>query len=177
MVVICPERPGYGLSTFMKDYTIENHAQDVRYLMNYLGHRRYKVHATSGGSAYGLSLTHLASEEVIGTVLVAPATPSEGTRMGLSLRSYLRELEIMVFPWFTVRRMNKMVNAGFKLSTLDAREIEERRKTNEGRENYHCARSGAIPKLTLKTIAATCVIGDSSCRISTQRGLPSLQVG
>jgi pimeloyl-ACP methyl ester carboxylesterase len=148
MVLICPERPGYGLSTFTKGYTIENHAQDVRYLINHLGHRRYKVQATSGGDPYGLSLTHLASkEEVVGTVLVAPVTPSEGTRTGLSLNRYLRDLEIMLFSWFVVWRTNNAGYTRFKLSTLDAREIgKKKRKTREGKDELLSREKKSYPK-------------------------------
>jgi hypothetical protein len=42
ITVVCPERPGYGLSIPMKNYTLLSHAEDVRFLMQTLGCLPYR---------------------------------------------------------------------------------------------------------------------------------------
>jgi hypothetical protein len=46
IMMICPERPGYGLSTLKKNYSPLDHARDVRFFIDDLGHRKYKVMAS-----------------------------------------------------------------------------------------------------------------------------------
>jgi pimeloyl-ACP methyl ester carboxylesterase len=96
--MICRDRPGYGLSTLKKNYSPLDHARDVCFLMDDLGHRKYKVMGISGGAPFALALTYLAGEPnsphtVQGTVLIAPATQNEASRVGQMFKRFLYELQ------------------------------------------------------------------------------------
>jgi hypothetical protein len=53
---------------------------------------------------YALAVAHLAPKsEVLGTVLIVPATPPDASRAGQSLVRYLREMQILIFPGFVAR--------------------------------------------------------------------------
>ncbi|KAF1914666.1 Alpha/Beta hydrolase protein [Ampelomyces quisqualis] len=104
LTFICPERPGYGLSTLKKTYSVFEHAGDIRDLMQHLGHRQYKLFGVSGGGPYALAVARLASQgEVIGVLLVCPTTPPEGPQTGQSIKSFFWEMKLTFLPQLAER--------------------------------------------------------------------------
>jgi pimeloyl-ACP methyl ester carboxylesterase len=97
--LICPERPGYGLSSLKKKYNTLDHALDVQSLLDYLAVEQYKTIGVSGGGPYAVALAHIASRsQVLGTLLMAPATPVEASRLGQSISIFFFEMLVLLLP-------------------------------------------------------------------------------
>ncbi|KAI1329332.1 alpha/beta hydrolase [Xylariaceae sp. FL0255] len=74
--IIAPDRPGFGLSTFVPDRQITDWPEDVRALASHLGLTRFAVLGCSGGGPYALACAHaLPSEMLSGVGLLASAGP------------------------------------------------------------------------------------------------------
>ncbi|RYP72110.1 hypothetical protein DL771_004441 [Monosporascus sp. 5C6A] len=80
--VICPDRPGYGLSTFQPNRRLLDWPVDVRYLARHLDLKRYSVLGGSGGGPHALACAYAIPPDKLSSVgLLCSAAPWEaGTR-------------------------------------------------------------------------------------------------
>jgi pimeloyl-ACP methyl ester carboxylesterase len=75
--VICPERPGYGLSSPKPKRTIKEWAEDVEDLANKLGITRFHVAGSSGGGPFALACAAYLPNRIQSVTLIASAVPPE----------------------------------------------------------------------------------------------------
>jgi pimeloyl-ACP methyl ester carboxylesterase len=74
--MICIDRPGYGLSTFVPRQSLCDFARDVNFLVDHLGIERFGVIGWSGGGAFALTYAALFPEHITRAVVVGvPALP------------------------------------------------------------------------------------------------------
>jgi pimeloyl-ACP methyl ester carboxylesterase len=74
--IIGVDRPGFGLSTFVRDKSLQGFAKDVDLLVEHLGFKRVAVLGWSGGGVFALGYVALFPERVTKAVVVgAPALP------------------------------------------------------------------------------------------------------
>jgi pimeloyl-ACP methyl ester carboxylesterase len=113
---ICPERPGCGLSTMKRKYTVLEHGRDMWELMAHLGHRQYKVFGVSNGGPYALALAHLASKkEVTGVLLVCPTSPPEALRIGQGITAFWWRLKVIYFSGLAESYLRKRMSKAMKV--------------------------------------------------------------
>lgn len=72
---VCPERPGYGLSSPHRGRTILTFARDVLELADAIGAERFVVAGTSGGCPYAAAVAWLAPHRVQALGLCATLAP------------------------------------------------------------------------------------------------------
>jgi len=141
VTLVCPERPGYGLSTIDKNYVVTKHAHDVQRLMDHVGYERYKVIGAVGGGPYALAFTHICTKvQVQGTLLIAPVAPIDAPKTGLPvsgtgrpMNRYLWRL-LTIFPFLMELRVSIVSRKFLKnLAALNP-PTEELRKTEQGRK-------------------------------------------
>ncbi|RYP61898.1 hypothetical protein DL770_009690 [Monosporascus sp. CRB-9-2] len=76
--VICPDRPGYGLSTFQPNRRLLDWPADVRYLARHLDLKRYSVLGGSGGGPHALACAYaIPPDELSPAGLLCSAAPWE----------------------------------------------------------------------------------------------------
>lgn len=73
--LIVPDRPGVGLSDPKEDVTLLNWVDDLQYLVNHLGIKRFSVIGFSGGSAFALACAHQLQNRINRLVLVSGIAP------------------------------------------------------------------------------------------------------
>lgn len=73
--LICPERPGFGLSSPHPDLAFEKHAQDVMELCDVLGLDRVSLIGLGGGTPYTLAASRALGHRVASTQLIGPISP------------------------------------------------------------------------------------------------------
>ncbi|KAB5566119.1 alpha/beta hydrolase [Coniochaeta sp. 2T2.1] len=75
---ICPDRPGYGLSTFQHGRRITDWPSDVQHLARQLELKRYAVLGGSGGGPFALACARFIPKETVsGVGLLCTAAPWE----------------------------------------------------------------------------------------------------
>lgn len=81
---ICPERPGYGRSTFQPGRRITDWPADVQHIARHLEVKRYGVIGGSGGGPYALACADtIPADELASVGLLCSAAPWEAGRQGL----------------------------------------------------------------------------------------------
>lgn len=73
--VICPERPGYGVSDYSEHHSFTSYPDDVRQLADSLGLDGFYVMGVSGGGAFAAACSHFLSERVCGSAVVSSTCP------------------------------------------------------------------------------------------------------
>jgi len=99
--IITPERPGYGLSSPMKDRSIGCFSEDIEELADYLEIQEFHVAGVSGGGAYTLACASNLSSRVLSTSLIASAAPMEmeGYFRGMSIGNKIALIMSKYSPW------------------------------------------------------------------------------
>ena len=75
--LICPDRPGYGYSTFLPDRRLVDYPDDVEVIAGHLGLDRFGVLGVSGGGPHALICAHRFGERLLGCSLGAGVGPLE----------------------------------------------------------------------------------------------------
>ncbi|MEM1371025.1 MAG: alpha/beta hydrolase [Pseudomonadota bacterium] len=101
LTLICPDRPGYGLSKPDRRPSLASRTQDVLVLINNLGLERFLILGISGGGPYAMALAEKAGDQVRGMALVAP--------LGQVSKRHLPPQELhavhrALFQWLPYRR-------------------------------------------------------------------------
>lgn len=78
ILVISPDRPGLGGSTFLRDRTVENWAEDAAQILEYKGIAQCMVLGYSGGTPHALAFAALFPLKVEALGLIAPFTHDDG---------------------------------------------------------------------------------------------------
>jgi pimeloyl-ACP methyl ester carboxylesterase len=74
--IICIDRPGYGLSTFVPRKNLCDFAGDVNFVVDHFGIKQFGVIGWSGGGAFALTYAALFPERIARAVVVGtPALP------------------------------------------------------------------------------------------------------
>ena len=70
--IICPDRPGHGLSSFQYGRKLGDYPRDVAQLVKHLGIRKYHVFGHSGGGPYVVACAYgLPQDELLNTAVIA----------------------------------------------------------------------------------------------------------
>lgn len=79
ITLIVPERPGYGISTYERDYNTVDHARDVHsFVFDHLRYKRCRVLGISGSGSFALAMAFINSRgEVSVTGLISSVAPPE----------------------------------------------------------------------------------------------------
>jgi pimeloyl-ACP methyl ester carboxylesterase len=77
LCIVCPERPGYGLSPKSPRATLSSWADDVAALTQALKIQRFHVIGISGGGPFALACAALLPQRVISATLIASVAPME----------------------------------------------------------------------------------------------------
>ena len=95
--IICIDRPGYGLSTFLPPKSLCDFADDINFLVDHLGIERFGVIGWSGGGAFALTHAALVSERITRAVVVgAPALPFDvSTAHNMPFARYVMKLPFL----------------------------------------------------------------------------------
>jgi len=99
--IITPERPGYGLSSPLKDRSISCYSMDIDELADYLEIQMFHVAGISGGGPYTLACASNLSSRVLSATLIASATPMnmKGCFNGMSIGNKFAFAMSRYFPW------------------------------------------------------------------------------
>jgi pimeloyl-ACP methyl ester carboxylesterase len=91
LLLVAPDRPGYGLSTHQTGRRLADFTADALALMRHLALPRFQVLAISGGGPYGVHLAATSPGHVAALALVSPLGPLADARavVPLSLRHRL----------------------------------------------------------------------------------------
>lgn len=81
--LICPDRPGYGASTFLAGRTILDWASDVSRLADEVGIAGYGIVGHSGGGPHALACAHANPERVHSVATVSSPAPPAAPNRGL----------------------------------------------------------------------------------------------
>lgn len=73
--LIATDRPGYGLSSALKNRTLLHYANDIEQLANHLQFDTFALLGVSGGGAFAAAIVHRLRERVTVCNLVSTATP------------------------------------------------------------------------------------------------------
>lgn len=73
--LLCPDRPGYGLSPADEQPTLAKRAEQLEALADHLGLERFALVAVSGGAPYAVALASRLGERVTAMALVSPMGP------------------------------------------------------------------------------------------------------
>lgn len=75
ILLIAPDRPGFGLSTFQPDRQLLNWADDVQDLTEHLGIDRFAAFGLSGGGPFVAALAHAMPERLTRAAIVSGTAP------------------------------------------------------------------------------------------------------
>lgn len=98
--VICPDRPGYGLSDFQPGRSLLDWASDVEELADHLGLERFNVMGFSGGGPYSIVCAYALPERVKTALFVSGVGPANapGVTEGMSLPNRMLIAMVSLFP-------------------------------------------------------------------------------
>ncbi len=101
VLMILPERPGYGLSSPKPGRTLVDWPDDVAELANHLGFRHFAVAGASGGGPHALVCAWKLPERVKAAFVFASPTPIESVKAtrGMAVGNRLNFLLGSRFPW------------------------------------------------------------------------------
>lgn len=75
--LICPDRPGYGYSSFVTDRRLASYPDDVEAIATHLGLDEFGVLGASGGGPHALACAHRLGDRLVGCSLAAGVGPLE----------------------------------------------------------------------------------------------------
>ncbi|KAI1865733.1 hypothetical protein JX265_008056 [Neoarthrinium moseri] len=146
---ICPERPGYGLSTFYPGRRITDWPADVQFIAQHLELKRYAVLGGSGGGPYALACANSIPPDVLSAVgLMCSAAPWEAGTQGVpwsarigswaatycpSFSTRVLDLLLGLAKWFVATDSGKKLIDGIavKAAAAAGKEISESEKSPE----------------------------------------------
>lgn len=73
--ILCPERPGYGITKMDDAPSLASRASDLEHIANCLGLGRFSILGVSGGGPYAVALAERIGDRVLGMALVSPLGP------------------------------------------------------------------------------------------------------
>jgi pimeloyl-ACP methyl ester carboxylesterase len=94
--VIGIDRPGFGISTYRKDYRIADWPSDVLEFANALGLTRFAVAGVSSGSPYALACARFIPERLKACAIVSGISPLRVEREELKPSQYIMAPEIVM---------------------------------------------------------------------------------
>jgi pimeloyl-ACP methyl ester carboxylesterase len=94
--VIGIDRPGFGMSTFVKGYRIVDWPRDVVEFADALGLQRFAVAGISSGSPYSLVCARFIPERLTACAVVSGISPLKVEGEKLKMADYLEKTEIQV---------------------------------------------------------------------------------
>ena len=101
--LICPDRPGYGASTFADGRTFLDWATDVSRLADDLGITGYRVVGHSGGGPHALACAHSNPGRVHSVATVSspapPDAPNRGLHPAFRVMNLLFQSPALYRPW------------------------------------------------------------------------------
>lgn len=108
---ICPERPGYGRSTFQPGRRITDWPQDVQQLAGQLGLKRYAVLGGSAGGPFALACAHAIPSDTLSAVgLTCTAAPWEAGTRDLLWSAHIGSWAASHGPRATTRLLDALLN-------------------------------------------------------------------
>lgn len=75
LYIICPERPGYGVSDFSAQHSFASYPDEIRQLADALGLEDFFVMGVSGGGAFAAACACFLSERVRAVAIVSSTCP------------------------------------------------------------------------------------------------------
>lgn len=75
LFLICPDRPGYGLSPLDEQPTLIKRVEQLEAIADHLGLERFAIVAVSGGAPYAVALASRLGKRVTAMALVSPMGP------------------------------------------------------------------------------------------------------
>jgi pimeloyl-ACP methyl ester carboxylesterase len=119
-----------------KKYNTLDHALDVQSFLDCLAVEQYKIIGVSGGGPYAVAFAHIASRsQVLGTLLMAPATPVEASRLGQTISTFFFEMLVLLLPQIAEARTRWKSRTLLKLvAPFRHVPVSELRKLASGRE-------------------------------------------
>jgi pimeloyl-ACP methyl ester carboxylesterase len=99
--LICMDRPGSGLSTYVTGRHIMDWPADVQFLADQMGLGEFHVAGHSGGGPYSLACAYALPHRVLGTAVICGAGPAD-TKEALLNMTPLNRLAISIgrfLPW------------------------------------------------------------------------------
>ncbi|WP_113926556.1 alpha/beta hydrolase [Bacillus sp. P14.5] len=112
MFILMVNRPGYGGSDFMKGYSMDDHVEDVKEVLDYLGIEQAHCFGWSNGALFSQVFSYLYPRKVASLSLAGSAIPleSEESRKYLPARWKIIHKTFKLSPSFTrgyLRHINK----------------------------------------------------------------------
>jgi pimeloyl-ACP methyl ester carboxylesterase len=88
--LVCPDRPGYGLSTFQPSRRLVDWPDDVAQLADHLGIERFGVLGYSGGGPHAIVCAALLPQRVSAGAIVSGVGPLSDPRAVAAMKSFNR---------------------------------------------------------------------------------------
>jgi pimeloyl-ACP methyl ester carboxylesterase len=107
--LICPDRPGYGLSTFQRGRRLVDWPADVAALADHLGIGRFAVMGISGGGPHSAVCAALLADRVDSAAIVSGVGPLADAR---AIEGMMRSNQIFTA---LARRRSRVLHVVFKL--------------------------------------------------------------
>ncbi len=111
--LISLDRPGIGLSSMKKNYTILSWSEDVEELADALNIQKFSMIGHSGGAAFVAACAYKLPHRLTGVAIVSGLAPFEKTAAQLSRGQKILYKSIHLMPWLTMVMM-KMTAMMFK---------------------------------------------------------------
>jgi pimeloyl-ACP methyl ester carboxylesterase len=111
--LICPDRPGFGLSDFQKDRTIADWPGDVVQLADALGLDRFGVIGVSGGGPYAAACARFIPERLNRTSIVCGVGPfnAPNATQGMGMQNRIMFGVSRYLPGMVGALMARMMNS------------------------------------------------------------------
>ncbi|KAH9208318.1 Alpha/Beta hydrolase protein [Leptodontidium sp. 2 PMI_412] len=131
--MICPDRPGHGLSTFQPGRKLGDYPKDISELAKQLGIGQYHVAGLSGGGPYAISCAHGSPKnELLNSAVIAGIGPPEVltvrkaglyTVVALGINKWLPSIPRYAMIWTQKdnRRIEKSLDMHYKYMTDEDR--------------------------------------------------------
>ncbi|KAL9637421.1 MAG: hypothetical protein Q9164_002193 [Protoblastenia rupestris] len=114
--IICPDRPGHGLSSFQPDRKLGDYPNDISQLAKHLGTAQYNVFGQSGGGPYAVACAYgLPKDEILNVAVVAVAA--------LSAQKWIPSVMRFLTNWYLKddKRLQKSLYRMYKYLTEEDR--------------------------------------------------------
>lgn len=113
ILILMVNRPGYGGSGFLENYSMEDHAEDVKEVLDYLGIEQAHCFGWSNGAVFSQVFSYLYPGKVASLSLAGSAIPLESkeSRKYLPARWKIIRRTFKLFPPFTrgyLKHINKV---------------------------------------------------------------------
>ena len=190
--VIGIDRPGFGISTYVKGYRIVDWPKDVVEFADALGLQKFPVMGISSGSPYSLACARFIPERLTACAVVSGISPLKVPGEKLKPKHYLEPTEIqiarlanIVSPaarvafWYIARQIRKNPDKAMKQFTKDMPPSDlELLKDPDAKQNFvdtvtECVRHGTkgpIASVGLEVKPWGFALSDISMHVSLWQG-------